>query len=81
MAQKINITCYGCKEDFTTEPYYRNTEIQARSDPYSGIRYYVARTIAMAICTHCGEINGHACEKEISEQDILNLAIKEYKRD
>ena len=81
MAQKINITCYWCKEDFTTEPYYRNTDIQVQSDPISGIRHYVARTVANAICPHCGETNGQVCENEIFNQDIIDLAVRRYKRD
>lgn len=81
MAQKINITCVRCKEDFTTEPYYCNTDMYSQSHPQSGIRYHVARTVATAICPHCGETNGQVCEQEIYKQDIIDLAVRRYKRD
>jgi hypothetical protein len=80
MAQTINITCIRCKEDFTIAPYYRNTEIRSQSEMRSEAKYYTARTIAIAICPHCGEINSQSCESEITKQDIIDLAVRRYKR-
>lgn len=80
MAQKINIACYKCKEDFTVEPYYCNTDIYSQEDVRNMRRYYTARTIAKAICPHCGETNAQVCENEIFKQDIIDLAIGRYKR-
>jgi hypothetical protein len=80
MAQIINITCHECKKDFTIEPYYCNTDIYTQEDPKTGSRYYIARTVAMAICPHCGETNGQVCENDIYKQDIIDLAIRRYKR-
>jgi hypothetical protein len=80
MAQTINITCFGCKRDFTIDPYYCNTDIYTQEDPKNGRRYHVARTVANAICPRCGETNAQVCENEIFKQDIIDLAIRRYKR-
>lgn len=80
MAQIINITCFGCKKGFVTEPYYCNTDIYTQEDPKTGGRHYIARTVANAICPHCGETNAQVCENEIYKQDIIDLAIRRYKR-
>lgn len=80
MAQTINITCFGCKRDFTIDPYYCNTDIYAQEDAKNGSRYHIARTVANAICPRCGETNAQVCENEIFKQDIIDLAIRRYKR-
>ena len=80
MSKIINIKCYKCKEDFTTEPYYCNTDIYTQEDSKNGRRYYTARTVANAICPNCGETNAQVCENEIYKHDIIDLAIRRYKR-
>ena len=80
MAKIINIKCFGCKEDFTTEPYYCNTDIYTQEDPKDGYRRHIARTIAKAICPNCGEMNAQVCENEIYKHDIIDLAIRRHKR-
>ena len=80
MIRTINITCFGCKENFITEPYYCNIDIHTTDDPKSGRRYHTARTVARATCPRCGETNEQICESEIFKQDILDLAIRRYKR-
>ena len=80
MARTINIICFGCKKDFTTEPYYCNIDICTQEDPKNGNRHYIARTVARAICPCCGETNEQICESEIFRHDILDLAIRRYKR-
>ena len=80
MARIIHIECFACKEEFTTEPYYCNTDIYTQEDPKNGRRYYTARTIAKAICPNCGETNAQVCENEIYKHDIIDLAIRRYKR-
>lgn len=80
MVKTINITCFGCKENFVIEPYYCNTDIYTQEDPKNGCRYHIARTVANAICPHCGETNAQVCENEIFKQDIIDLAIRRYKR-
>ena len=80
MAQIIKIECYKCKEEFIVEPYFCNTDIYTQEDPKNGSRHYVARTIAKAICPNCGETNAQVCENEIYKHDIIDLAIRRYKR-
>lgn len=80
MAKIIQIKCYKCKEEFTTEPYFCNTDIFTRDEGFNQHRCYVARTIAKAICPICGETNSHVCENEIYKHDIIDLAIRRYKR-
>ena len=77
---KIAITCHKCKEDFITEPYFCNTDLYTRDDSKSGNRYHIARTVAMAICPRCGETNGQVCENEIFKHDIVDFAIRKYRR-
>ena len=80
MTRAINITCFGCKREFTIEPYYCNTDIYTQEDPKNGRRYHIARTVANAICPRCGETNAQVCENEIFKEDIIELAIRRYKR-
>ena len=80
MVQTINITCYKCKENFVIEPYYCNTDIYTQEDLKNGRRYHIARTVANAICPNCGETNAQVCENEIYKHDIIDLAIRRYKR-
>ena len=80
MNKIIQIKCFACKEDFTTEPYYCNTDIYTQEDPKNGSRYYTARTVANAICPHCGETNAQVCECTIYKHDIIDLAIRRYER-
>ena len=80
MSKIIQIKCYKCKEEFTTEPYFCNTDIFTRDEGFNQHRCYVARTIAKAICPNCGETNSHVCENEIYRHDIIDLAIRRYKR-
>lgn len=80
MARTINITCYKCKKDFSIEPYFCNTDIYTQEDLKNGNRYYVARTVANAICANCGETNAQVCENEIYKEDVLDLAIRRYRR-
>jgi hypothetical protein len=80
MARTINIKCIQCKEEFTIEPYFCNTDIYYRDDGYAGARRYFARTVATAVCPRCGELNGQPCESEIYKADILDLAIRKYRR-
>lgn len=76
----IAITCHKCKEEFTTEPYFCNTDIYTQEDPKSGRRYYIARTIGKAICPNCGETNAQVCENDIYPRNIIDLAIQRYRR-
>jgi hypothetical protein len=80
MAKIINIKCIQCKEEFTTEPYFCNTDVYYRDDGFNNHSYHVARTIAKAICPYCGETNAQVCENEIFRDDIIDLAIRRYKR-
>ena len=80
MAKIINIKCIQCKEEFTIEPYFCNTDIYYRDDGYAGTRRYFAHTVAKAICPYCGELNGQVCESEIYKEDMLDLAIRRYRR-
>ena len=80
MSKIIQIKCFKCKEEFTTEPYFSNTDIFTRDDGFNNHRCYVARTIAKAICPSCGETNAQVCENEIFRDDIIDLAIRRHKR-
>ena len=80
MAKIINITCFGCKEDFVTEPYFGKPRIYTNEDPLAMKEYYTARVIAKAVCPNCGVVNEMSCENEIYQHDIIDLAIRRYKR-
>lgn len=81
--RKINIKCYKCKEDFTTEPYFSNTSLTRYEGPLqcSETEYYRARTIANAICPRCGGTNAEVCETDVFKSDIIDLAIRRHKRE
>jgi hypothetical protein len=80
MAKTISITCINCKEEFITEPYFYNASIIIQRNPSSGSDYRVARVFAKAVCPYCGETNTPVCECDIYERDIIDLAIRRYKR-
>ena len=80
MSKIIQIKCFNCKEEFTTEPYFCNTDIYTQENVKDMSRYYIARTVAKAVCPNCGETNAQVCENEIYKHDIIDLAIRRYKR-
>ena len=80
MDRLINFTCYHCKQDFTIQPYFSMPRIYTNEDHLAMKEYYTARTIAKAICPYCGVVNELSCENEIFYDDIINLAIRRYKR-
>ena len=80
MSKIINIKCENCKEEFITEPYLYNANITTRHQPLTDNDYHVARVFAKAVCPNCGEINTPVCECDIYEHDIIDLAIRRYKR-
>lgn len=77
---KIAITCYNCKEEFITEPYFCNTDLYYKDDGFNNSRRHIARTVANAICPRCGETNAQVCENEIYKHDIVDFAIRRYRR-
>ena len=80
MARTIIINCINCKEEFITEPYFYNARITTNRNPVTGTDYHVARAFAKAVCPHCGEVNTPVCECDIYQSDIIDLAIRRYKR-
>ena len=80
MAKTISINCINCKEEFIIEPYFYNASITTRRDTLLGKNYHVARVFAKAVCPYCGETNTPVCECDIYERDIVDLAIRRYKR-
>lgn len=80
MSKVISIKCEGCKEEFITEPYFYNPHITTRHNPATGNEYHVARVFAKAVCPNCGVTNTPVCECDIYQHDIIDLAIRRYKR-
>lgn len=80
MGKIINIKCENCKEEFITEPYFYNAHITTHHYPATGNDYHVARVFAKAVCPNCGETNAPVCECDIYQQDIIDLAIRRYKK-
>jgi hypothetical protein len=80
MERLINFTCTYCKEDFTIQPYFSKPRIYTSEDSLAMKEYYTARTVAKAVCPCCGTVNELSCENEIFCDDIIDLAIRRYKR-
>ena len=81
MERPINFTCHCCKEDFTIQPYFDTPYILAQTDNLAMKEYYTARVVARAICPYCGTVNELSCENTIYSSDIIDLAIRRYKRE
>ena len=80
MERLINFTCTHCKQDFTIQPYFGMPRIYVVEDALVMKEYYTAQTVAKAICPYCGTVNELLCENEIYLKDIVDLAIRRYKR-
>lgn len=80
MESLINFTCHHCKEEFIIQPYFGKPRIYINKNPLAMTEYYTARTIAKATCPHCGTVNELSCENEIFRDDIIELAIRRYKK-
>ena len=80
MERLINFTCHHCKEDFTIQPYFSKPRIYTLEDPLAMSEYYTAQTVAKAICPYCGTVNELLCRNEIFRDDIIDLAIRRYKK-
>lgn len=80
MERLINFTCTHCKQDFIIQPYFGMPRIYTSEDPLTTQEYYTAQTVAKAVCPYCGTVNELLCEKEIFYKDIVDLAIRRYKR-
>ena len=80
MERLINFTCTHCGDGFTIQPYFSKPRIYTSEDSLAMKEYYTARTIAKAVCPCCGTVNELSCENEIFSDDIIDLAIRRYKR-
>ena len=80
MERLINFNCTNCRQDFVIQPYFGEPRIYIHEDPLSKQEYFTARTIAKAVCPYCGTVNELSCENEIFPKDIVDLAIRRYKR-
>jgi hypothetical protein len=80
MERLINFTCTHCKQEFIIQPYFGMPRIYINEDPLAMQEYYTAQTVAKAICPYCGTVNELLCENEIFNKDIVDLAIRRYKR-
>jgi uncharacterized Zn-finger protein len=80
MERLISFTCTYCQQDFTIQPYFGTPRIYTSEDPLAMQEYYTAQTVAKAVCPYCGTVNELLCENEIFHKDIVDLAIRRYKR-
>jgi hypothetical protein len=80
MERLIKFTCFHCKQDFTIQPYFGKPRIYTNEDALAMKEYYTARVVAKAVCPYCGTVNELSCENEIFPKDIVDLAIRQYKR-
>jgi hypothetical protein len=78
--RRVILYCEDCKNSFTTEPYFSEAVITKLSQA-SENEIYIAHTRADAICPSCGERISQILESDIYRGDILDLAIRKYKRD
>ena len=81
MERPINFTCHCCKEDFTIQPYFGKPCIHSHKEPLAMKEYYTAGVTAKAVCPYCGTVNELSCENTIYSSDIIDLAIRRYKRE
>lgn len=78
---ELRIKCESCKEESYPTVYLSNERIDSRSIPSSDYREYIALVYGKSVCPRCGHINNTVFKNEIYPSDIIDLAVKRYKRE
>lgn len=74
----MKLTCSCCKEEVFVEPFFYNSQILTIRNPFTEYEnLYEARTCVKFICPICGVTNDHRVSKDITDKDIIKLAMGE----
>lgn len=77
---ELKIKCEACQEESYPTVYLSNEQIVSRGIPFSDHKDYIAFARGKSVCPHCGHINYTVFENEIYRSEIIDLAIRRYKR-
>ena len=72
----MNITCKCCKEEVEVSMYFYNSQIIKTSFLPDDAETYTAVSRGKAICPICGYEMNEWFRSEISEKDIIALAVR-----
>ena len=75
----MKVTCKYCKDKINVEPFIYSPRILTAEGLVSAFepRRYEARVNIRFACVNCGRVNDWAVFNDISEKDIIKLAIGE----
>lgn len=77
---ELNIKCEACKEESYPTVYLSNEQIITRGIPFSNHKEYIALVEGKSVCPRCGHINNTVFRNEIYRSEIIDLAVRRYKR-
>lgn len=77
---ELKIKCEACEEESYPTVYLSNEQIITRGIPFSNYKEYIALVEGKSVCPHCGHINHTVFEHDIYESEIIDLAVRRYKR-
>lgn len=77
---ELKIKCKSCQEGSYRTVYLYNEQIHTHNTPFSDRKEYIACVRGKSVCPRCGELSDTLFTNEIYESDIIDLAIRRYKR-
>lgn len=77
---ELKIKCEACKEENYSTVHLSNEQITAFGIPSSDRQEYTAVVRGRSVCPCCGHINNTVFKNEIYPSDIIDLAVRRYKR-
>ena len=70
------VKCDFCNEEYDTQPFFYGHNISTKYNPTFMENYYTVYVKGKSICPYCGHTVEIDYEKQITDDDMVRIAIK-----
>ena len=77
---ELKIKCKSCQEESYQTVYLYDEHIIIHNIPFSDRKEYIASVRGKSICPRCGKLSDTQFTNEIYPSEIIDLAVRRYKR-
>lgn len=77
---ELKIKCKSCQEESYQTVYLYDEQILTCGTPFSDRKEYTASVRGKSICPRCGQLSDTQFTNEIYPSEIIDLAVRRYKR-